>query len=123
MKLLKQIMARVIFLPLILAAGLAATAMFTIKVMFKPADLEAWARLGALGPSWRETTENKWRHITKPCANRAMVMRELLDVGLEPDVAADLADSLADRLATGEPVTVSIGSAAIELDPGKMELE
>lgn len=41
MKLLKQIMARVIFLPLILAAGVAATAMFTIKVMFKPADLEA----------------------------------------------------------------------------------
>ncbi len=93
------------------------------RVKARPSDLEEWARLGALGPSWRETTENKWRHITKKCANRAIVMRELLGVGLEPEVAAELSDSLADRLAGGEKVTVAVGSAAIELDPGKMDLE
>ena len=41
MKLFKQILARIIFLPLILAAGIAVTALFTLKVMFKPADLES----------------------------------------------------------------------------------
>ncbi len=41
MKLFKQVMLRVIFLPLILAAGLVATAMFTIRVMFKPDDVKA----------------------------------------------------------------------------------
>lgn len=66
MKLFRQIMARVIFLPLILAAGIAATALVTIRVMFKPADLESvvtdqfqeilkrpvrieWARISATG--------------------------------------------------------------------------
>lgn len=66
MKLFKQIMARIIFLPLILAAGLAVTAVITVHVMFKPADLAAvvtnqfqeilkrpvrieWARLSATG--------------------------------------------------------------------------
>ncbi|MHB0995466.1 MAG: AsmA family protein [Elusimicrobiales bacterium] len=66
MKLFRQIMARVIFLPLILAAGLAVTAVITVHVMFKPADLAAvvtnqfqeilkrpvrieWAKLSATG--------------------------------------------------------------------------
>lgn len=66
MKLFKQILARVIFLPLILAAGIAVAALFTLKVMFKPADLESivtnqlqetlkrpvqieWARISATG--------------------------------------------------------------------------
>jgi hypothetical protein len=66
MKLFRQIMARVIFLPLILAAGLAVTAVITVHVMFKPADLASlvtdqfqeilkrpvrieWARLSATG--------------------------------------------------------------------------
>jgi len=59
-------MARVIFLPVILAAGIAATAMVTARLMFTPADLESvvtnqfqeilkrpvrieWARLSATG--------------------------------------------------------------------------
>ncbi len=41
MKLFRQIMARIIFLPVILAAGLAATAMVTARIMFKPSDLHA----------------------------------------------------------------------------------
>jgi hypothetical protein len=66
MKLFKQIMARIIFLPIILAAGIAATALVTVRVMFTPADLESvvtnqfqeilkrpvrieWARLSATG--------------------------------------------------------------------------
>ena len=66
MKLFRQIMARVIFLPIILAAGIAATALVTVRVMFTPADLESvvtnqfqeilkrpvrieWARLSATG--------------------------------------------------------------------------
>ncbi|PJA14563.1 MAG: hypothetical protein COX65_05445 [Elusimicrobia bacterium CG_4_10_14_0_2_um_filter_56_8] len=66
MKLLKKIMLRVIFLPLILAAGIAATGLFTLRMMFKPADLESivtnqfqeilqrpvhieWARISATG--------------------------------------------------------------------------
>lgn len=66
MKLFKQILARIIFLPLILAAGIAATALLVAQVMFKPADLESvvvnqfqellkrpvrieWARLSATG--------------------------------------------------------------------------
>ncbi len=66
MKLFKQIMARIIFLPVILAAGIAATALVTARVMFTPADLESvvtnqfqeilkrpvrieWARLSATG--------------------------------------------------------------------------
>jgi len=66
MKLFKQILVRIIFLPLILAAGIAATALLTARVMFKPADLESvvvnqfqeilrrpvrieWARLSATG--------------------------------------------------------------------------
>ena len=66
MKLFRQIMARVIFLPLILAAGIAVTAVITVRVMFKPADLAAvvtnqfqeilkrpvrieWAKLSATG--------------------------------------------------------------------------
>ncbi|MDO8803996.1 MAG: AsmA-like C-terminal region-containing protein [Elusimicrobiota bacterium] len=66
MKLFKQIMARIIFLPLILAAGIAVTGLFTLRIMFKPEDLEAivtnqfqeilkrpvhieWARLSATG--------------------------------------------------------------------------
>ena len=34
MKLFKQILARIIFLPLILAAGIAATALLVAQVMF-----------------------------------------------------------------------------------------
>ncbi len=66
MKLFRQIMARIIFLPLILAAGMAATTLVTVRVMFKPEDLAAivtdqfqealkrpvhieWARLSATG--------------------------------------------------------------------------
>ena len=66
MKLFKQIMARIIFLPIILAAGIAATALVTVRIMFKPADLQSvvtnqfqemlkrpvhieWARLSATG--------------------------------------------------------------------------
>lgn len=41
MKLFRQIMARIIFLPVILAAGLAATAMVTARLMFTPEDLHA----------------------------------------------------------------------------------
>lgn len=41
MKLFRQILARIIFLPLILAAGIAATGLFTLKIMFKPEDLKA----------------------------------------------------------------------------------
>ncbi len=40
MKLFKQIFARIIFLPLILAAGLAVTALVAARVMFKPEDLQ-----------------------------------------------------------------------------------
>jgi len=66
MKLFRQILARIIFLPLILAAGVAATGLFTLRIMFKPEDLESivtnqfqeilkrpvhieWARLSATG--------------------------------------------------------------------------
>ena len=66
MKLFRQIMARIIFLPIILAVGIAATALVTVRVMFTPADLESvvtnqfqeilkrpvrieWARLSATG--------------------------------------------------------------------------
>ena len=89
----------------------------------RPSELEEWARLGALGPAWRETTENKWRHITKKCANRAMVMRQMLDVGLDPELAAQLADAHADKLAAGETVKVAVGSALIVFDPDKLDLE
>lgn len=41
MKLARQILIRIILLPLILAAGLAATGMLTIHLMFKPADVKA----------------------------------------------------------------------------------
>jgi hypothetical protein len=41
MKLATKIMARVIFLPLIFAAGLAVTALVTIRVMFTPEDLHS----------------------------------------------------------------------------------
>ncbi len=41
MKLFKQIMLRVIFLPLIFAAGLAAAALITLRVMFTPANLQS----------------------------------------------------------------------------------
>ncbi|HCC46953.1 MAG TPA: hypothetical protein DEQ38_02365 [Elusimicrobia bacterium] len=41
MKLFTKILARVIVLPLLLAAGLTVTALITVRIMFKPADLEA----------------------------------------------------------------------------------
>ena len=41
MKLFKQILLRIIFLPLILAAGIAATGLFTLKIIFTPEDLES----------------------------------------------------------------------------------
>lgn len=41
MKLATKIMARVIVLPLLLAAGLAATALVTLRFMFTPSDLES----------------------------------------------------------------------------------
>jgi len=66
MKLFRQIIIRIIFLPLILAAGIAATALFTLRIMFTPEDLKSivtdqlqvalkrpvqieWARLSATG--------------------------------------------------------------------------
>ena len=57
----------------------------------KPRDLERWARLGAFGPKWGETTENKWRHIDRMTARRAVMMRVLLDSGLNDETAAGLA--------------------------------
>ena len=78
MKLLKQILIRIIFLPLILAAGITVTALFTLRVMFKPADLESmitnqfqeilkrpvhieWAKLSATGE-----IEIKGLRVTEP---------------------------------------------------------
>ena len=66
MKLFRQIIARIIFLPIILAAGILVTALITAHVMFTPEDLESvvtdqfqeilkrpvhieWARLSATG--------------------------------------------------------------------------
>ncbi len=66
MNLFRQILVRIIFLPLILAAGIAVAALFTLRIMFTPADLESivtnqlqetlkrpvhieWARLSATG--------------------------------------------------------------------------
>lgn len=66
MKLLKQIAARIIFLPLILAAGIAITAMLAARVLITPEDLQSivvnqfqealkrpvrieWARFSATG--------------------------------------------------------------------------
>jgi hypothetical protein len=40
-KLFKQVMARIIFLPVILAAGIVATALVTARIMFTPSDLES----------------------------------------------------------------------------------
>jgi hypothetical protein len=78
MKIFKEILIRIIFLPLILAAGIAVTGLFTVKVMFKPADLESivtnqlqeilkrpvhieWARLSATGK-----IEIKGLRVTEP---------------------------------------------------------
>jgi hypothetical protein len=88
----------------------------------RPATLEEWARLGALGPSWQETTENKWRHITKNCARRAIVMKHLVDSGLRPGEAAKIADETADRLAAGEKVEHPFGPMRILIDPATMDL-
>lgn len=66
MNLFRQILVRIIFLPIILAAGIAVAALFTLRIMFTPADLESivtnqlqktlkrpvhieWARLSATG--------------------------------------------------------------------------
>jgi hypothetical protein len=61
------------------------------KASAKPKDLERWARAGAFGPRWAETTENKWRHIDRMTARRAVLMRILLDAGLNEETAAGLA--------------------------------
>ena len=93
------------------------------RVDARPQDLVDWARLGALGPAWQETTENKWRHITKKVANRAIVMRYLLDAGLAEELAARIADSAADRLAAGDKLGYGDGLVQVQLDPTKMDLE
>lgn len=92
------------------------------RVKARPQDLEEWARLGALGPRWKETTENKWRHITRAAARRAVVMRAMLTAGLEPSEAALVADEHADALGRGEQVSFQLGSARVLLDPQVLDM-
>lgn len=57
-----------------------------------PVVLEEWAQLGAFGPRWKERRDRgKNRHITKEVAHRAIIMRALLDAGLQPRAAAAVA--------------------------------
>lgn len=92
------------------------------RVKATPQELNEWAALGAFGPAWAETTENKWRHITKAVARRAIVMRYLLDRHIEPLPAAMMACSAGDRLAKGEKLIYGDATVQIELDPATMDL-
>lgn len=88
-----------------------------------PQELNEWAALGAFGPAWQQSTENKWRHITKAVARRAIVMRYILDNHVEPRPAAMMAWSAGDRLAKGEKLAYGeSGAMVLELDPEKMDL-
>lgn len=88
-----------------------------------PQELNEWAKLGVFGPAWAQSTENKWRHVTKAVARRAIVMRHLLDRRIEPLPAAMMAWSAGDRLAKGEKVAYGEdGKVVIELDPEGMDL-
>ena len=54
-------------------------------------ELEEWSRLGAFGPRWKEPRDRgKWRHVTRDLAQQAIVMRALLDAGVEPEKAAEI---------------------------------
>lgn len=87
-----------------------------------PAELNEWAKLGAFGPAWAASTENKWRHITKAVARRAIVMRYLLDHKVAALPAALMAWSAGDRLAKGEKLAYGDAAVTIELDPESMDL-
>ena len=87
-----------------------------------PADLERWARLGALGPRWKETTENRWRHITRAAATRAVIMRRLVDTGMTEEAAAGVADSSADTLMRGDKLTLLTRAGRMTLDPALLDL-
>lgn len=92
------------------------------RLRVRPADLERWASLGALGPAWRESTEGKWRHITRAAARRATAMRALVDAGLTEEAAAPIADSIADGLGRGQAQSVDTGSGRIEVDPSLLDM-
>lgn len=86
-----------------------------------PPELDEWAELGALGPRWKEPRDRgRWRHISREAAQRAVIMRHLLDMGLQPRTAAAIASvhqrgDLSDLHATMSGVEVRIKRSEIDL--------
>lgn len=80
----------------------------------RPDMLEHWATLGALGPRWKEPRDRgKWRHVTRECAQRAVIMSRLVQAGVLPERAAEISANHTlkdetDLVVTTGPVTVQV---------------
>lgn len=57
-------------------------------------ELDEWAKAGALGPEWTEPiSHGRWRHITKPAAERAVLCSRMLRAGIPLTLAATFASA------------------------------
>ena len=78
-----------------------------------PTEIERWASSGALGPRLQESTEGRWRHVTKDMAERALLTRLLLDQGLTLESVAGM---------TGKEKTVARHEHGLDLTIDNMTI-
>lgn len=89
-----------------------------------PTEIERWASSGTLGPRLRESTEGRWRHVTKDMAERALLTRLLLDQGLTLESVAKMADKKKTIVKYEDGLDLRIGNMIIRVDnPNALDVE
>lgn len=96
---------------------------FLVKA--RPKELEAWAAAGALGAGMKESTEGKWRHVSKHVMRSAVTTRVLLDAGMTLDGAAKLSTQSATIDVPARPeekAKLTIGGITVPMDQSYLKI-
>lgn len=96
---------------------------FLVKA--RPQELETWAAAGALGAGMKESTEGKWRHVSKHVMRRAVFTRVLLDAGMTLDGAAKLSTQNASIDVPTRPeekAKLNVGDVSVPMDQSYLKI-
>ena len=92
------------------------------RTKLTPGQLERLAAAGVLGDRLKESTEGRWRHITKDMAANALLARFLLDQGLSTSGIARLVPQKREITEVNGQRVLTIGSMTFQV-PEKVDLD
>lgn len=88
------------------------------RTKLTPGQLERLATAGALGDRLKESTEGRWRHITKDMAANALLAKFLLDRGLSVSGIARLVAQDRKITEVDGKRTLTVGGISFQLSEG-----